>query len=116
MASLDSASGQRVAPVNQYGGDMSTYFVVNDTVTDPDTLAAYSRAAGPTLAAFGAKALVSTRSAETIEGTPAGARMVILEFADRAAFDGWYNSPAYQAILTDRLRATHGFGVVVEGR
>lgn len=95
---------------------MSTYFVVNDTVTDADTMKAYGRAAGPTLVAYGAKVLVHTTEAETVEGEPAGARMVIIEFADRAAFDGWYNSPEYQAILIDRLRATHGLGVVVEGR
>lgn len=95
---------------------MPTYFVVNDTVTDSDALAGYVRAAGPTLVPFGAKVLVHTSEVETVEGQPAGARMVIIEFADRAAFDGWYNSPDYQAILTDRLRATQGFGVVVEGR
>jgi uncharacterized protein (DUF1330 family) len=95
---------------------MPLYFVVNDTVTDAEMLAEYGRSARSTLAPFGVRVVVNTMEAAAIEGTPAGSRMVILEFADRASFDGWYNSDAYQAIIGGRLNATAGFAVLVEGR
>jgi uncharacterized protein (DUF1330 family) len=90
--------------------------VVNDTVNDAEMLAAYGAGARTTIKPHGVEVLANSTAAEAIEGTPAGPRMVILKFADRAAFDGWYNSPEYQAILALRLDATSGFGVVVEGR
>jgi uncharacterized protein (DUF1330 family) len=95
---------------------MPTYFVVNDTVTDVEMLAAYGAAARSTIKPFGVEVIVNTTTAEAVEGTPAGPRVVILKFADRAAFDAWYNSPEYQDIIAGRLDATSGFGMVVEGR
>jgi uncharacterized protein (DUF1330 family) len=52
---------------------------------------------------------------ELIEGGPAPKRIVILEFADTAAFKRWYNSPEYQKILPGRLDKSTGPAFVVEG-
>jgi len=94
---------------------MPSYLVVNDAIFDGDKLAEYYQAAGPTLAGHSVKPLVITDAAETLEGTPAGSRVVILEFPDRAALRAWYDSPAYQAIVGLRHAATKGFAVIVDG-
>ena len=46
---------------------------------------------------------------------PEPKRIVILEFADTAAFKRWYNSPEYQKILPGRLNNATGRAFVVEG-
>lgn len=94
---------------------MTTYFVVNADIKDLDLLNEYSRAAGPTLAGHTVTPVVVTNEAEAVEGTPAGARVVILGFPDRAALMAWYDSPAYQAVIGKRLAATEGFAVICEG-
>ena len=53
--------------------------------------------------------------AETIEGTPAGSRVVLLEFASKDDFRTWYHSPEYQGVVGKRFAATDGFGVLVNG-
>ena len=47
--------------------------------------------------------LVLAGATELIEGGPEPKRIVILEFADTAAFKLWYSSPEYQEILPTRL-------------
>jgi|SRR5215213_1591787 len=94
---------------------MSVYFIVNSTITDRAVLDEYVAAAGATLAGTDMSLRVVTNDAETIEGQPAGERVVVIEFPDRAAFRSWYDSPAYQAILGMRLASTEGFAVLVDG-
>ena len=94
---------------------MSTYFVVNATVTDPDQLAEYVAAAGATLDGHDVAVLAATNDAETIEGQPVGQRLVVLRFPDEAAFRAWYDSPAYQAIIGMRTASTTGFAVLAAG-
>lgn len=94
---------------------MTTYFVVNATVTDLDLLNEYSAAAFPTLDGREFTLVAASNDAETLEGKAAGSRVVILGFPDKAALMDWYNSEAYQAIIGKRLASTEGFGVIVEG-
>lgn len=93
---------------------MPAYFVVNADVTDPDLLARYRAAAGATFEGHDVRLLVSTNEAEVIEGEPIGRRVVVLEFPDRAAFQAWYDSPAYQEILGMRLDSTNGVALLAE--
>jgi uncharacterized protein (DUF1330 family) len=95
---------------------MPTYFVVNATVTDPELLASYRAATTATFEGHDVTVLVSTNDAETIEGEPAGSRVVVLKFPDADAFRAWYDSPAYQAIIGMRTASTEGFAVLAEGR
>jgi uncharacterized protein (DUF1330 family) len=94
---------------------MSTYFIATSTVTDPEMLSAYENAAGETLAGRDISLRAVTPEAKVIEGTSPGTRVVVLEFPDEAAFREWYDSPEYQAILSQRLQSTAGFAVLVEG-
>jgi uncharacterized protein (DUF1330 family) len=94
---------------------MSAYIVVNANITDAEKLVEYSKAAGPTLAGHTVRPLVVTNTAETVEGTPVGSRVVILEFPDRDAARAWYDSPAYQAIIGLRHSSTEGFLLLADG-
>jgi uncharacterized protein (DUF1330 family) len=95
---------------------MPTYFVFNAAITDPELLAEYRAATAATLEGHDVSVLVSTNEAETMEGEPAGPRLVVLRFPDETAFKAWYESPAYQAIIGMRKRSTKGFAVIAEGR
>ncbi len=95
---------------------MSTFFIVNATVTDPDLLASYRAATAATLEGHDAQIVVSTNDAQIVEGTPVGQRVVVLKFPDERAFQGWYQSPAYQDIIGMRLSSTEGFAVLADGR
>ena len=57
----------------------------------------------------------SVDATELIEGGPEPKRVIILEFADRAAVKRWYNSPEYQKILPGRLDNSTGRAFIVEG-
>ncbi|MDA0353709.1 MAG: DUF1330 domain-containing protein [Chloroflexi bacterium] len=93
---------------------MSVYFVVQEKVTDEEGMKAYGKASGSTLAGKG-KPLAVDNNVTPIEGEWHGARVVILEFEDEAAFRAWYDSPEYQAALPLRLAATDSRGVLVQG-
>lgn len=95
---------------------MSTYFVVNATITDPELLATYRAATAATFEGHDVTVLVSTNDAEIIEGEPIGQRVVVLRFPDQDAFRAWYDSPAYQAIIGMRAASTEGVALLADGR
>ena len=94
---------------------MVAYFVVDLDVTDAVAMAPYREAVPATIEKYGGRYLTRGGSSELIEGGPAPKRVVILEFADTAAFKRWYNSPEYQAILPTRLKSSTSRAFVVEG-
>ena len=94
---------------------MSVYFVVQEKVTDSDGLAAYGKAAGPSMRGIRGRAVAVDNDVTSIDGEWHGSRVVILEFEDEAAFREWYESPGYQAALPLRLAATDSRGVLVQG-
>ena len=68
-----------------------------------------------TITQYGGRFLARAGATELIEGGPEPKRIVILEFADTAAFKRWYNSPEYQKILPGRLDNSTARAFVVEG-
>jgi uncharacterized protein (DUF1330 family) len=56
----------------------------------------YRAAVGATIEQYGGRFFVRAGATELIEGRPEPKRIVILEFADKAAFKRWYDSPEYQ--------------------
>lgn len=94
---------------------MSAYLVVNCTVKDMNLLNQYIAGAGASLGVVPVKLLAMDNDSETVEGTPAGSRTVLLEFDSKDDFRTWYNSPEYQAVVGQRLEATEGFAVVIDG-
>ncbi len=95
---------------------MSSFLIVNASITDQDKLNEYLAAVGPSLGGREVKILVSTNEATTLEGEPAGSRAVVLEFPDRAALLDWYHSDDYQAVIGLRHAGTAGFAIIADGR
>ncbi|HVN01984.1 MAG TPA: DUF1330 domain-containing protein [Caulobacteraceae bacterium] len=95
---------------------MTAYFIAfRDKMHDAARYAAYAQKAMPTIASIpGARVIVGNGALTPIEGeAPDG--VVIIEFPDAAAAKAWYDSPAYQAVVGDRLAVTEGRSVIVEG-
>jgi uncharacterized protein (DUF1330 family) len=94
---------------------MSAYFVVELEITNQEAMAPYRAAVPATIAQYGGRFLTRGGATELIEGGPEPKRIVILEFADKAAFKRWYDSPEYQKILPGRLDNSTARAFVVEG-
>ena len=94
---------------------MSAYFVfVRDRMKDAAGYAAYGQKAGASFAGHDAKVHVLNGKLTPLEGeAPDG--VVIIEFPSVEAAKAWYESPAYQACVGERLAATEGRAVIVEG-
>jgi uncharacterized protein (DUF1330 family) len=94
---------------------MPAYFVVELEITDMDAMQPYRSAVGATIEQYGGRFLTRGGATELIEGGPEPKRIVILEFADAATINRWYNSPEYQEILPNRLANSSGRAFIVEG-
>ena len=94
---------------------MSAYFVVNCSIKDMDLLNEYIQGARSGGAPVPLKLLAMDNECETVEGTPAGPRTVIVEFESKDDFRTWYNSAEYQAVIGKRFAATEGFALLAEG-
>ena len=94
---------------------MAAYFIsFRDRMHDAARYAAYLQKAGASLADRPAKVLVGNGALTPLEGaSPDG--VVIIEFPDVQAARDWYQSPAYQAVVGERLAVTEGRAVIVEG-
>ena len=94
---------------------MAAYFIsFRDTMKDPARYAAYLEKAVLTFGGHEARVLVANGALTPLEGgCPDG--VVVIEFPDAAAARAWYDSPEYKAILGERLAATEGRAVIVEG-
>jgi|SRR5688572_1086939 uncharacterized protein (DUF1330 family) len=91
---------------------MAAYFIAQYVVNDPKLYREYQGKAGATIQAAGGEVVAFDVGAETIEGTPPGPQTVIIKFESTKAAKAWYESPAYQAALPQRLAATKGFAVI----
>jgi uncharacterized protein (DUF1330 family) len=94
---------------------MSAYFVVELETTNQEAMEPYRAAVGATVEQYGGRFLVRAGATELIEGGPEPKRIVILQFADKAAFKHWYHSPEYQKILPGRLDNSTARAFLVEG-
>jgi uncharacterized protein (DUF1330 family) len=95
---------------------MPAYVIAEVAVTNPAGYEDYRPLAGASVAQYGGKFLVRGGPAELVEGSPAPARVVVIEFADLAAAKRWYDSPEYQEALKIRLANSTGRVLMVEGR
>jgi len=94
---------------------MSAYVVVQESVKDEATFAAYRKEVMPTITAHGGRFIVRGGAMTVLEGEWTLPRLIILEFPSREAAEAWYRSPAYQKILPIRLKSCTGNLVIVDG-
>ena len=94
---------------------MAAYVIADNAVTDCETYEAYRKDVPATLEPFGGRFLVRGGAHRTMEGAWRPSRLVVLEFPDAAARDGWYASDAYQRIIGLRQTASVSNIVFVDG-
>jgi len=94
---------------------LACYTIGHITVTNMDGYQDYIKQVPATIAKHGGEYVVRGGHATDIEGRMPGDRHVVLRFKDRAAVEGWYNSPEYQAILPLRLASSPGVMTIVDG-
>ena len=91
------------------------YVVVTEKIHDPEGMKAYSRVAGPSLRAGGARVLVVDRDPEVLEGDWSYTQTVVLEFDSVEAARAWYTSDAYQEAAKLRHAAADSDAVLLAG-
>ena len=95
---------------------MAAYFISDQQeVTDPDTLKSYAAGVMATVNKHGGKVIVRDSEPEGVEGDWDPRRVIILEFADKAALKAWYTSPEYSDLLKLRLASARGNAMMVDG-
>lgn len=93
---------------------MAAYMIARIDVTDPDEYMKYASQTVALAEKHGGKFLVKGGPMKQVEGS-GPERHVVIEFADRAAAEAWYNSDDYQKILPIALGASKRDLVIVEG-
>ena len=83
---------------------MAAYLIVDLEVSDPEKIAEYRRAAGPTVVKHGGRLLVGNGAREVLEGSWTPKELIIIEFPSMQELKNWYNSPEYRPLI--ELRKT----------
>ncbi|HWH32623.1 MAG TPA: DUF1330 domain-containing protein [Egibacteraceae bacterium] len=94
---------------------MPVYVVATVTIHDRAGYDRYAMGFLPTLKCTGGRLLASDESPEVLEGQFTASKVNLIEFPDREAFQRWYTSDAYQAIMGQRLEASHADIVLLRG-
>lgn len=81
------------------------YVIGHITIKDPAKWAEYRAAVPATLAPWPAELVFRGERRAVLGGNHPHTDTVVIRFADAAAVDGWFNSPAYQALIPLRLQA-----------
>jgi uncharacterized protein (DUF1330 family) len=94
---------------------MPAYVIADVRITDRAGYEPYKPLAAASIARFGGRFLVRGGKADLLEGTPAPARTVVIEFPNAETARRWYDSAEYQAALKIRQAASTGRLILVEG-
>jgi uncharacterized protein (DUF1330 family) len=81
------------------------YLVGNITVRNPEKWAEYTRQVPGTLGPWGAELVFRGKQAAVFSGENPHPDIVVIRFPDVAAVNGWFSSPAYQALIPVREQA-----------
>ena len=94
---------------------MAAYVIAQVDVHDPATFKKYADAVPATIKQYGGTYRVRGGEVTPKEGGWNPKRVIVLEFPDMATAHKWYDSPEYQTIIGDRLTASEGRMIFVEG-
>jgi uncharacterized protein (DUF1330 family) len=97
------------------GAEVVAYVIATETVKDEAMFAKYREAVPKTITAFGGKFIVRGGALTVLEGEWQHPRLVIIQFPSRSAAEDWYDSDAYQKIISLRLKSTVGSLIIVDG-
>jgi uncharacterized protein (DUF1330 family) len=91
------------------------YVVAQLTIHDRARYDRYAAGFMAVLRQFGGRLLASDESPEVVEGSWDRHKVVVLSFADRAAYDAFAGSEAYRTIARDRIAGSDGPVLLVHG-
>ncbi len=94
---------------------MSVFLMAQIEIHDREEYGKYEAGFAGPFAEYGGTVLSVSERPSVIEGRWPYTRTVLIEFPDREAADGWYNSPGYQAIIGHRQAASTANVIVVDG-
>ena len=95
---------------------MAAYLIVDQKgITDPETMKTYAAGVVATVEQYGGTFIVRGGDPETIEGDWPAKRIIMIEFADRAALKAWYDSPEYADLKAMRIASSNANLIAVDG-
>ncbi|HEY0435449.1 MAG TPA: DUF1330 domain-containing protein [Phenylobacterium sp.] len=94
---------------------MSAYVLAQITVRDREVYGRYAAAFLPTLIPYQGRLLAADEAPEVMEGDWPHRKVVLIAFPDAAAARAWADGPEYMAIVGDRLAASDGVALLVQG-
>jgi len=94
---------------------MTAYAILDIEIHDIEPYMQYMASVKPLIEQFGGRYLVRGGEFEVIEGDYQPARIVLLEFPDLDAIEGFYQSSGYQALKQLRESCSSTSMTVVQG-
>lgn len=94
---------------------MTVYVVARIRIHDRERYDRYAAAFMPVLIQYGGRLLAADEAPQRLEGGWSGQKLNIIAFPDEAAARRWIDSPEYRAIAEDRLAASEGDVLLVQG-
>jgi uncharacterized protein (DUF1330 family) len=95
---------------------MAAYFLVDILeVTDPAGMEEYKKHIRPVVEKFGGRYLITGGVADVVEGSWRPTFPVLIQFPNMQQARGRYDSEDYRALKAQRLAASRGNGVFLEG-
>jgi uncharacterized protein (DUF1330 family) len=99
---------ERLEETQRAGGIMTVYTVALLNISDRERFGQYTSGFREIFSKYGGKVLAVEEAPTVVEGEWPFTRTVLIEFPDAPAFDAWYNSPEYQALVMHRHAASTG--------
>jgi len=94
---------------------MAAYLLAQIDVAAPEAYKLYTAETPRVIQQYGGRFVVRGGNPEALEGGLPCKRVVLIEFADKAAVKRFYDSKEYQEILPLRLACSTGRVTVLEG-
>ncbi len=94
---------------------MSVYVIAVINISDRDEYARYEQGFMEIFNQYKGRMLSVDEAPALIEGRWPHTRTVLVEFPDRAEFDRWYHSEAYQTLAKHRFKASEGSIALLQG-
>ena len=95
--------------------DRPVYALGQLTIRDRERYQRYVRKFASSLVGFEGELLAADEAPELLEGAWPHHKVVLIRFPSAEAFWAWARSDAYQAISVDRVAATEGPALLVQG-
>jgi uncharacterized protein (DUF1330 family) len=94
---------------------LPAYIISRVLIRNAETMQQYMTEAPTTVYAFGGKYLVRGNDVQALEGVWEHDRMVVVEFPNKEAALGWYNSPEYAPLRALRQKSADAVILLAAG-